>query len=359
MAPATPDFVRTLGKSAEGVLGSSQWTPDVAGSDDWFGTAADYAAGFRAKFGHEADVPQRRGDRRLPGHGHGHRSGRIPSSRDKVRDALDELDVDTFFGPIQFRPDRQEHGQADVRHPDPGRQGRDGLADGVRSPSRCARRPRPRPTRAARRREHASRSRPSTASSRAASTALVGVGFSLVWGVTNIVNLAHGALVVGGAYIAWELQRDLRSRPAARDARGRHRAVRPRLRRAARPDQPGHERADLHDAAAHVRARAGHRERAGLDADRRLPVHPHRLRHGGLRRRRRAGALRPARGLRVSPSSSRPHWPPSSDRTRTGTGHPRDRDGPRRGPADGHPRPPHLRPDLRDRRGPGRARPAR
>jgi branched-chain amino acid transport system permease protein len=35
---------------------------------------------------------------------------------------------------------------------------------------------------------------------------LVGVGFSLVWGVTNIVNLAHGALVVAGAYIAWELQ---------------------------------------------------------------------------------------------------------------------------------------------------------
>jgi branched-chain amino acid transport system permease protein len=35
---------------------------------------------------------------------------------------------------------------------------------------------------------------------------LVGVGFSLVWGVTNIVNLAHGATVVAGAYIAWELQ---------------------------------------------------------------------------------------------------------------------------------------------------------
>jgi branched-chain amino acid transport system permease protein len=35
---------------------------------------------------------------------------------------------------------------------------------------------------------------------------LVGVGFSLVWGVANIVNLAHGALVVAGAYIAWELQ---------------------------------------------------------------------------------------------------------------------------------------------------------
>jgi branched-chain amino acid transport system permease protein len=35
--------------------------------------------------------------------------------------------------------------------------------------------------------------------------ALVAVGFSLVWGVMNIVNLAHGAFVVGGAYIAWKL----------------------------------------------------------------------------------------------------------------------------------------------------------
>lgn len=35
--------------------------------------------------------------------------------------------------------------------------------------------------------------------------ALVAVGFSLVWGVMNIVNLAHGAFVILGAYIAWEL----------------------------------------------------------------------------------------------------------------------------------------------------------
>jgi branched-chain amino acid transport system permease protein len=36
--------------------------------------------------------------------------------------------------------------------------------------------------------------------------ALIAVGFSLVWGVMNVVNLAHGALVVIGAYIAWKLQ---------------------------------------------------------------------------------------------------------------------------------------------------------
>jgi branched-chain amino acid transport system permease protein len=35
--------------------------------------------------------------------------------------------------------------------------------------------------------------------------ALVAVGFSLVWGVMNIVNLAHGSFVILGAYVAWGL----------------------------------------------------------------------------------------------------------------------------------------------------------
>lgn len=35
--------------------------------------------------------------------------------------------------------------------------------------------------------------------------ALVAVGFSLVWGVLNIVNLSHGALAVCGAYLAWAM----------------------------------------------------------------------------------------------------------------------------------------------------------
>lgn len=35
--------------------------------------------------------------------------------------------------------------------------------------------------------------------------ALVAVGFSLVWGVMNIINLSHGALAVAGAYIAWQM----------------------------------------------------------------------------------------------------------------------------------------------------------
>src|SRR5450432_2607358 len=35
--------------------------------------------------------------------------------------------------------------------------------------------------------------------------ALVAVGFSLVWGIMNIVNLAHGAFVVLGAYLTYGL----------------------------------------------------------------------------------------------------------------------------------------------------------
>lgn len=39
--------------------------------------------------------------------------------------------------------------------------------------------------------------------------ALIGVGFSLVWGVMNIVNLAHGSFVILGAYIGWKVNDSL------------------------------------------------------------------------------------------------------------------------------------------------------
>ena len=39
--------------------------------------------------------------------------------------------------------------------------------------------------------------------------ALVAVGFSLVWGVMNVVNLAHGALAITGAYFSWQLHESL------------------------------------------------------------------------------------------------------------------------------------------------------
>jgi branched-chain amino acid transport system permease protein len=41
----------------------------------------------------------------------------------------------------------------------------------------------------------------------------VGIGFGLVWGVLNIVNLAHGALVIVGGYLTWQLFTSLRLDP--------------------------------------------------------------------------------------------------------------------------------------------------
>jgi branched-chain amino acid transport system substrate-binding protein len=102
VAPPTPDFAKTLGDSANGVLGSTQWTPKTAGSETFFGTAADYAATFKQQYGgrsptyHNAEATaaclalvlavQKAGT----------------TEPDKARDALAALDTPSFFGPIKF-----------------------------------------------------------------------------------------------------------------------------------------------------------------------------------------------------------------------------------------------------------------
>src|SRR3954464_13446175 len=37
--------------------------------------------------------------------------------------------------------------------------------------------------------------------------ALIGLGFSLVWGILNIINLAHAAFIMLGAYLTWTIVR--------------------------------------------------------------------------------------------------------------------------------------------------------
>lgn len=101
VAPPVPDFAKTLGRLANGVLGSSQWTVTTAGSEPLFGTAKDYAKSFQAKYGRApeyhnamatagclamASAVQKAGS----------------TDPDKVRDALAGLDMQSFFGPIKF-----------------------------------------------------------------------------------------------------------------------------------------------------------------------------------------------------------------------------------------------------------------
>jgi branched-chain amino acid transport system substrate-binding protein len=101
VAPPTPDFAKTLGAQAENVLGSSQWTPSTKGQDKYFGTAQQYTADIKAKYGHDAEyhnaeasgaclalvlAAEKAGD----------------TNPDKVRDALAGLDTTSFFGQIKF-----------------------------------------------------------------------------------------------------------------------------------------------------------------------------------------------------------------------------------------------------------------
>jgi branched-chain amino acid transport system substrate-binding protein len=102
VAPPTPDFATTLAASAEGVLGSTQWTQKTTGSEKFFGTATDYAKTFAAQFGgrqptyHNAEATaaclaialavQKAGS----------------TEPDQVRDAMSTLDTASFFGPIKF-----------------------------------------------------------------------------------------------------------------------------------------------------------------------------------------------------------------------------------------------------------------
>jgi branched-chain amino acid transport system substrate-binding protein len=102
VAPPTPDFAKTLGTSAEGVLGSTQWTPKTAGSERFFGTAADYATTFKEQ--HEG---------RAPTYHNAEATAAClalvlavekagSTDTDQVRAALAALDTPSFFGPIKF-----------------------------------------------------------------------------------------------------------------------------------------------------------------------------------------------------------------------------------------------------------------
>jgi branched-chain amino acid transport system substrate-binding protein len=102
VAPPTPDFVKTLAASAEGVLGSSQWTTKTAGSDKYFGTATEYATTFAGQF--SGRQPQYHGAEAtaacLAMVLAVEKAGSIEP--DKVRDALAALDTPSFFGPLKF-----------------------------------------------------------------------------------------------------------------------------------------------------------------------------------------------------------------------------------------------------------------
>ena len=107
VAPPTPDFVTTLGAKANGVLSSSQWVPEVKGSDAFFGTATDYRNGFRAQFGHDPEYHNAEATAACLAMVLAVRNAGS-TDPDRVRDGLARLDEPSFFGPLKFN-DRGEN----------------------------------------------------------------------------------------------------------------------------------------------------------------------------------------------------------------------------------------------------------
>ncbi|HEY6934471.1 MAG TPA: amino acid ABC transporter substrate-binding protein [Marmoricola sp.] len=101
VAPPTPDFATTLGKQAEGVLGSSQWTDTTKGSDKFFGDAKQYAADIQKAYGHAPDYHDAEASAACLALVMAiEKAG--STQPDAVRDALAKLDTTSFFGRIKF-----------------------------------------------------------------------------------------------------------------------------------------------------------------------------------------------------------------------------------------------------------------
>jgi branched-chain amino acid transport system substrate-binding protein len=101
VAPPTPDFAKTLGKDAENVLGSSQWTDSTKGSDKYMGTAKDYAKDINTKYGHAPDYHDAEATAAcLALVLAAEKAG--STDADKVRDALAGLETESFFGHLKF-----------------------------------------------------------------------------------------------------------------------------------------------------------------------------------------------------------------------------------------------------------------
>ena len=100
-ATFVPDFLDNVGEDAEGLFGIVHWFRTLPWSDDLFGTAEQYAQDFEAAYGYP------------PTHDNAAASAAVEAlklaveaadslDQDAVRDALRALDVETFFGPVNF-----------------------------------------------------------------------------------------------------------------------------------------------------------------------------------------------------------------------------------------------------------------
>ena len=104
VAPPTPAFISSLGAKSEGVLGSTQWVPEISASDTLFGNASQFLTNFTNAFGWSpSQYPYQAADAAAGCEALALAIEKAASTdASKVRTALAGLKADTFYGHIEF-----------------------------------------------------------------------------------------------------------------------------------------------------------------------------------------------------------------------------------------------------------------
>ena len=104
VAPPTPAFISALGAKSEGVLGSTQWVPEISASDNVFGSAKQFLNDFTNTFGWSPNqYPYQAADAAAACEALAVAIEKAASTDPaKVRDALAGLKADTFYGHVEF-----------------------------------------------------------------------------------------------------------------------------------------------------------------------------------------------------------------------------------------------------------------
>ena len=101
VGPSNPKLVQELGVDAEYVIGPTQWEASMSYSDEYFGTAEDYAARYESQWGEPPTYQAAESTATaLALHLAIEEAGALDTA--SVRTALLDMDIVTFYGPINF-----------------------------------------------------------------------------------------------------------------------------------------------------------------------------------------------------------------------------------------------------------------
>ena len=101
VGPTAPEFAKELGEDADYVMGPTQWEASMTYEGDYFGSASDYAERYEAEWGSPPAYQAASATAAaLALHLAIESAGSLDT--DAVRTALRNMDVDTFYGPIDF-----------------------------------------------------------------------------------------------------------------------------------------------------------------------------------------------------------------------------------------------------------------